>query len=132
MVDTNTASYILTGRSLAARNRYLGLRSAGVAISAITEAELWYGLKRKQVGPQRTNTVRLFLEQANVMPWGRPEAAAFGVLRARQEAAGKPLALLDTMIAAHAIAVGAVLVTHDTAFRHAAGLPGLADWAIDL
>jgi predicted nucleic acid-binding protein len=35
-------------------------------------------------------------------------------------------------IAAHALALGAVLVTHDAAFRHVAGLAGREDWAPDL
>lgn len=132
MLDTNTASYIITGRSLAARGRYLGLRSGKVTVSAITEAELWYGVQRHRVGTQRTNTLRLFLDQLSVASWGRPEAAAYGAFRARQEAMGMGLAPLDTMIAAHAIVTGATLVTHDAAFRHAIGLPGLEDWATDV
>ena len=132
LLDTNMVSYIITGRSGAARTRLSALRSATIAVSVITEAELWYGVERHQVGPKRANDVRLFLDRLSVMPWGRREAVAYGVFRARQEAAGKSLAPLDTMIAAHAISVGATLVTHDAGFRHAVGLPGLEDWATDI
>jgi predicted nucleic acid-binding protein len=36
------------------------------------------------------------------------------------------------LIAAHAIAMGAVLVTNDKAFAHVSGLPAIVNWATDL
>jgi len=45
---------------------------------------------------------------------------------------GRPLGPLDTQIAAHAIAVGAILVSNDAAFQQSAGLPGLESWATDI
>lgn len=102
------------------------------AISSITEAELWYGLHRVEAGQARRNTLRAFLARLQVLPWGREEAAAYGVFRAEQEWIGKPLGPLDTQIAAHAIAVNAVLVSSDAAFQHAVGLPGLEAWATDI
>ncbi len=67
-----------------------------------------------------------------IFPWDHAAAEAYGKLRARQEARGKTLGPNDLQIAAHAIALGAVLVTHDRAFRHLTGLAGLEDWATDL
>ncbi|MGA7352825.1 MAG: PIN domain-containing protein [Acidobacteriaceae bacterium] len=133
MLDTNTVSYILKGISAAARNRLAALGPEEVAcLSSITEGELRHGLERVGGGERRRITLESFLGRIRVLPWGRDEAAAYGVLRARQEAIGRPLGPLDTEIAAHAIAVGAVLVSSDATFRHAAGLPGLEAWAIDL
>jgi tRNA(fMet)-specific endonuclease VapC len=45
---------------------------------------------------------------------------------------GKPLRPLDTQIAAHAVAIGAVVVTNDNAFRQVPDLVGVENWAIDL
>jgi tRNA(fMet)-specific endonuclease VapC len=53
----------------------------------------------------------------------------YGQLRAKQEASGKTLGNLDLLIAAHAIAVGAVLVTNDKAFSSVADLPKIVNWA---
>ena len=133
MLDTNTVSYILNGRSAEARRRLSSLGSDEVAcISAITEAELWYGLERISGGDRRRNALRVFLDRMQVLPWGRDEAAAYGTFRAKQEAIGRPLGPLDTEIAAHAIAIGAVLVTSGAAFQHAVGIPAIETWATAL
>jgi len=133
MLDTNTVSYILKGKSPAARVRLAQLGPDEVAcVSSITEAELWYGLDRIGGGERRRNALRAFLGRMQVFPWGPDEAVAYGVFRSKQEAIGQPLGPLDTQIAAHAIAVGAVMVTNDIAFQHAVGLPGLEAWAIDI
>ncbi|MGO9490704.1 MAG: PIN domain-containing protein [Terracidiphilus sp.] len=133
MLDTNTVSYILKDTSPAARARLstLGPNEAA-CLSCITEAELWYGLDRISRGDRRRNALRAFLGRLQVLTWGREEAVIYGAFRAKQEALGKPLGPLDTQIAAHAIAVGAVLVSNDAAFKNAVGLPALAAWATDL
>jgi len=133
MLDTNTVSYILKGVSPAARKRLARLGPQQVAcVSAITEGELWFGMDKIGAGSTRRHTLRTFLDRLKVLPWGRDEAETYGRLRARQEALGRPLGPLDTQIAAHAIAVGAVLVSNDSEFKHAKGLPGLEAWAIDI
>lgn len=133
MLDTNTVGYIFKGVSPAARKRLVQLRPNEVAcISSISEAELWYGLERVGASVHRRRALADYLERFRVLPWAREEASAYGVFRAEQEAIGRPLGPLDTQIAAHAIAVGAVMVSSDAAFQHARGLPGLENWATDL
>jgi tRNA(fMet)-specific endonuclease VapC len=133
MLDTNTVSYILKGISAAARKRLSKLgRNEVVSVSAIAAGELWYGLERIGSGDLRRNALRSFLGRIKVLPWDSDVADAYGAFRAHQEAIGRPLGPLDTQIAAHAIAVGAILVSNDAAFQHAVGLPGLECWAIDI
>ena len=133
MLDTNTVSYILKGMSPAARIRLSTLGPNEVTcISSITEAELWYGLDRIGGGERRRHALRSFVGRIRVLSWGSEEAAAYGTFRAKQEAIGRPLGPLDTLIAAHAIAVGAYLVSNDTTFQQAVDLPGLEAWATDL
>jgi len=133
MLDTNTVSYILKGISPKARKHLSSLRRNEIAaVSSITEGELWYGLDRISGGDLRHNALRSFLGRIKVLPWDSEAAAAYGKFRAHQEAIGRPLGPLDTQIAAHAIAEGAILVSNDKAFNHAAGLSGLENWATDL
>lgn len=133
MLDTNMASYLLKGKSPATRGRISSLRPGEIAcISAVTEAELLYGIAKSGIGEQRMRILHWFLLLVVIHPWGRREAAVYGQLRARQEAMGKPLGPFDMQIAAHAISLGATLVSNDKAFRHIPDLPGLENWATDL
>ena len=133
MLDTNTDSYVLKGLSAAARARLASLHQNEIAcVSAITEAELWYGLALVGASAPRRNAMSSFLSRLQVLPWGRDEAAVYGAFRAKQESIGSPLGPLDTQIAAHAIAAHAILVSSDSGFKHAVGLPGLESWATDI
>jgi tRNA(fMet)-specific endonuclease VapC len=60
--------------------------------------------------------VRQFLLRVDVLAWDRDVTRTYADLRASCEAKGVSLAPLDMMIAAHAVAAGAVLVTRDKAF----------------
>jgi tRNA(fMet)-specific endonuclease VapC len=130
MLDTNIVSAIVRGKSLAARARLANLKHGEVAcISAITEGELQYGLAKTPKATVIRPVVEAFIAKIQVLPWGREEALTYGTLRAKQEASGKPLGNLDMLIAAHAISVGAVLVTNDKGFLQLADLPETADWS---
>jgi tRNA(fMet)-specific endonuclease VapC len=133
LLDTNTVSFILKGKSPAARAKLATLQQGDIAsISSITEGELWYGIAKAGNGEQRRKALDWFLARLKILPWGREEAAAYGTLRARQEALGKSLRPLDTLIAAHAIAAGAIVVTNDKAFQQVRDLTGVESWATDL
>lgn len=138
LLDTNMVSYIVSGASQRARAHLLRLDPAGmVHVSAISEAELRFGLAKGAKHATRIAMMERFLGKATVLAWDHDAAVAYGALRAALERAGTPLGALDTLIAAHALAAGAVLVTHDAAFhrlRTLAMKPGLqvVDWATDL
>ncbi len=126
-------SNILKGKSPAARLRLtlLGLDEV-VSISVITEAELLYGMAKSQGGERSRKALEWFLLRMRVHGWDRNAAAAYAHLRVRQETLGKSLGALDMQIAAHAVALGAILVSNDQAFQHVPDLVGLENWATDL
>jgi tRNA(fMet)-specific endonuclease VapC len=133
MIDTNIVSYIVKGKSPASRAKLANLQHGEIAcISAITEAELQYGLAKSRNAAVLRHALEGFFAKIQVLPWGREEAQTYGGLRAKQEVVGKPLGNLDMLIAAHAISVGAILVTNDRAFSHVPGLPATANWATEL
>lgn len=132
LLDTNTVSYIVKGRSPMARARLATLGEGIAAISSITEAELLYGLARFPQLKALDSALPAFLGKIQVMSWGREEAAAYGKLRAKQEAPGKTLGNLDMLIAAHAVATGAILVTSDAAFGQVADIRQIENWATDI
>lgn len=132
MLDTNTVSAIVKGQSPAARARLGSLDDEDiVCISVMTEAELRYGLAKRPAAHALRSAVEALLFKLRVLPWGREEATAYGELRAKLESSGKLLSAMDMLIAAHAISIGAVLVTNDKAFRHVGDLNRTVRWATD-
>ncbi len=130
MLDANMVSYIVRGRPLSASARLLALHDDETAIiSAVTVAEIRYGLAKN---PQATILQSLmdgFLAGIQILPWGRDEAETYGRVKAKMEKNGTSLESMDMMIAAHAVAVGAVLVTNDKAFAQVDELVGVVNWA---
>ncbi len=133
MLDTNTVSYMISGRSPAARQTYLDTEPhAAIALSAITEAEIRFGLERKPGALRLRSLCEEFFASIEILPWNSEVARAYARLRSASSAGGKNLALMDLLIASHAIAAEATLVSHDNAFRQLAPRLTTVDWATDL
>ncbi|MDK9713840.1 type II toxin-antitoxin system VapC family toxin [Sulfuritalea hydrogenivorans] len=124
MLDTNTVSHLIKAHPAVIR-RVLAAPMASLCISAITEGELLFGLAKRPGAKRLHIAVRELLLRLDVLPWNSAEH--YGMARAEMEAQGRILASLDLLIAAHALSVGAVLVTNDRAFRQVGGLQ-LEDW----
>lgn len=129
LLDTNTASYIIKGKFPAIRRRLLRIPMAQIFISSVTEGELLYGVARKSGATSLQRIVEEFLLRVTVLPWDSDAARQYGRVRADLESAGRPMGNLDLMIAAHALAAGAVLVTSDQAFIRISKLK-IEDWTV--
>ena len=130
MLDTNIASYLLRGSHPHLEQRLRRESVEAVCISAITRAELRYGVARLLPAATRLEReVERFLQGIAVLPWDAAAADAYGPVRAALERAGTPIGALDTQIAAHALIADATLITHNTGeFRRVPGLR-VEDWA---
>jgi len=133
MLDTNTVSYIVRGKSPAARAKLYRLQGDEIGcISVITEAELRYGVSKQARGSVRLAALNTLFEKLRILPWTSEEALIYGDLRAKLERAGKVLSNLDMLIAAHAISANATLVTRDKTFAQVEDLRPPVNWAVDL
>jgi len=95
-----------------------------VALSAITVAELEFGAHGRDESEAERGAVRRAIGPFKQLPFDADECATrYGAVRHHLEAAGKPIGSLDTLIAAHALALAATLVTNNT--REFARVPGL-------
>ena len=116
MLDTDTSSYLIKGKSPLIEARLGALVPAMVCISVITRAELLYGLKRL-TGEHRLHlAVRQFLKIVTVLDWDSDAANWYADIRHQLTSDGLPIGELDMMIAAHSLSAGAVLVTNN--YRH--------------
>ncbi len=126
MLDTNTVSHLVKRHPRVARH-VVGVPIASLCMSAITAGELRYGLARRPDAVRLQAAVTELLRRIDVLPWDFPAAERSGILRADLERTGRPVGSLGLLIAAHALAVGAVLVTNDRAFSQIAQLQ-IEDW----
>ena len=126
MLDTNTVSHLVRQHPAVAL-RLVAAPIASLCISAITEGEMRYGLARRPDATRLQSAVREILLRVDVLPWDSAVAGRYGALRAALESKGRNLAPLDLQIAAHALSVGAVLVTNDQSFKQVAGVR-IEDW----
>lgn len=127
LLDTNTASYVIRGNFPRVRERLLEIPISDVGVSAVTEAELRFGAERLPESARVRALVKEFLATIAAVPWDSDAAVQYARLRFAAERAGTPIGNLDLMIASHALAVGAVLVSHDRVFRRVRELK-TEDW----
>jgi tRNA(fMet)-specific endonuclease VapC len=116
LLDTDTASYIIKRHSADAREKLDALDPRQVAISAITQAELFYGLQRLSPGNRLHLVVREFLDATQILAWPAEAAEFYAQIRHQLTREGQPIGDLDMMIASHALSLRATLVTNNT--RH--------------
>ena len=128
LLDTNTASDVIKGNFPRVRERLMKTPMAEVGISAITEAELRFGVARKAAAVRLKTAIEEFLLRVETLPWDSEAAQQYGQIRAALERVGQPMGNLDMMIAAHALAAQVVLVTHDHVFRRVKQLK-IEDWS---
>lgn len=127
MLDTNLCIYAIKHRPPEVIAALRAHESAGLGLSSITVAELFFGVA-KSGSARNFLALEQFLAPLELADFDRSAAAAYGPLRAALEAAGSPIGPLDTQIAAHALALGVTLVTNNTReFARVAGLR-LANW----
>lgn len=129
LLDTDIASFVIKARSPAIEAKLAAIPPDRVCVSAVTRAELMYGLKRLPPSHRLHIGVRQFFKIVRVLAWDADAADYYADIRHQLTTTGQPIGDLDMMIAGHALAVGAVLVTNNTRHfeRIAAPLP-LVNW----
>jgi len=125
MFDTNIVSYIIRGDDIT-QAKLKRFNLAMVVISAITEAELRFGVAKKGNPQNLVGRVNTLLDRMTIMPWDSTAATQYAALRALNQRRGINLSAVDMLIAAHAAAIDAPLVTNDQAFQKLQGIDVLA------
>ena len=110
LLDTNIVSDLVRNPQGRAAQRVAGVGDEAVCTSIIVAAELRYGCAKN--GSQRLRrAVEAVLGEIAVLPFDVPADTAYGGIRAVLEAEGRVIGGNDLLIAAHASALGATLVT---------------------
>ncbi len=124
MLDTSVCVDLLRGRVVDAR-----LPAASECVlSVITVAELEVGVRRSIRPSAQRKAVDAFTALFEVLPWDLQTTGHYGELRVDLERRGVAIGPLDMLIAAHALRLGATLVTGNAQeFRRVGGLSCL-EW----
>lgn len=123
LLDTNCCIDLIRGTPEDARRRLTRLAVGTVAISSITFAELCHGVEKSAQPGRNRVALTQFCLPLEVLPFDAPAAAEYGAIRAVLERKGTVIGPLDLLIAAHARALDATLVTNN--LREFRRVPGL-------
>ena len=121
MLDTDTVSFALRGVGNVAA-RLTAHKRSELCLSSITVAELRFGADKRQ-SRKIHRAINAFLSGVDVLDFDLAAASAFGAIGAVLARAGAPIGQMDTLIAAHALAANATLVTNNQ--KHFAKVPRL-------
>jgi len=122
LLDTSIISDLIRNPQGKAAKRIARVGEDNICTSIIVAAELRYGCAKR--GSKRLlKAVEDLLGEINVLPFDVPADAEYGMIRSQLEAAGTPIGGNDLLIAAHARATGATIVTANTGeFKRVHGL----------
>ena len=110
--------------------------ATGVYITAITEAEVLYGVESLPHGRRRSqllDAVEKILKteyERRILPFDEPAARLYATITAGREAAGRPISAMDAMIAAIARLHGAAVATRNTKDFEGCGIHTINPWSV--
>ncbi|WP_174889571.1 type II toxin-antitoxin system VapC family toxin [Candidatus Williamhamiltonella defendens] len=121
MLDTNMCIYLMKNQPKQVAKRFANCFVGDVVMSAITFAELDYGVAVSKDPERELNNLNKLVKLINVMPFDANAARAYGAVRMATGERKKDH--LDKLIASHAIALNIILVTNNE--RDFIAYPGL-------
>jgi tRNA(fMet)-specific endonuclease VapC len=120
-LDTDIVSYLIRGHDAKLENRFRSILPSSISVSAVVSAELAYGLRSLPRSHRLQADMPFFLSTIRVLAWDERCGEFYADIRHNLTRSGQLIGELDMMIAAHALALGAILVTNNT--RHYQRIP---------
>lgn len=131
MLDTNICIYAIKHKPETVIKNFLSHDPEEICVSVVTYAELMHGVEESMAMEKNRIALSLFLSPITVLDFHASAAEEYGKIRAELERQGRPIGLMDMLIAGHAKSEGLVLVTNNTKeFRRVEGLM-VEDWTRD-
>lgn len=129
MLDTNIIAYAKNNRPEKVLARLQKYKPEDICISAITMAELEYGVCNSSKPEQNRLALMTFLSSIEIVPFEANAAREYGAIRYDLKSKGELIGANDLLIAAHAKALGVTLITNNTKeFERVKGLK-IDNWA---
>lgn len=130
MLDTNICIYLIKQKPFKVLRHFKSRSIGDIGISTISLAELRYGVSKSQHVEKNQQALNEFILPLEVADFDGKAAEEYGIIRAELEKKGKPIGSMDMLIGAHALSLGATLVTNN--IREFKGIKHLkvVDWSV--
>lgn len=135
VLDTNVVSELFRPRPDPAVVRWLDAQPAGeVAITAVTAAELLYGVARLPVGRRQAALAEAVVAvlrvdfDGRILPFDAAAAESYAEIVAARERDGRPISQADAQIVATCASLGLPLATRNTKDVTGAGVTLVDPW----
>jgi tRNA(fMet)-specific endonuclease VapC len=113
MLDTDISSYIMRGSEPSVMKRLAIVPVGDVCISAISKAELLYGVEVSPRAAQDRARLDVLLQHMVVLDFVQDAASDYAQIRGWLKKRGTMIGANDLFIAAHARCLGLILVTNN-------------------
>lgn len=122
LLDTDIFSYMVNGVKQVLE-RYAAVADQEIYLSVISHGEILFGVAKQQPGAAKQKRIAYLVDQMSIALIDEDVARYYGKVRNALESSGKPIGSNDTWIAAHAMSLGATLVTGNVReYKRVAGL----------
>ncbi|MCK5540651.1 MAG: type II toxin-antitoxin system VapC family toxin [Deltaproteobacteria bacterium] len=111
LLDTNICIAIIKNCPPEVKKKMLQTSVGEIAISSIVLAELWYGVELSEKQTENRAALYDFLQYVVVLDWPEQASREYGKIRAHLKKKGAPIGANDLFIAAHALALNAILIS---------------------
>ncbi len=115
LLDSNICIYIINNRPKQVVDHIKKLKVHQVKLSAISLAELEYGVSKSKAREKNQQALIDFATPFDIIEFNDGDAEVFGIIRADLEKRGLVIGPYDMQIAAQAITRNLTLVTNNTA-----------------
>lgn len=128
MLDTNICGYILRNKPPTIKEKFKKVeKKHSIGLSSIVVAELLYGAKKKN-SPKLSALVKEFIDNFIIYDFDFLGASEYASIRDDLQKKGQIIGSNDLFIAAHAKALGAILVTNNLNEFERVGALKLENW----
>lgn len=123
LLDTNICIYLIKQKPPQLLQRFLSFQPEEIGLSAISVAELSFGVQKSAFPEKNHAALELFLQPLEIVAFDDAAAMRYGRIRQQLQARRQPIGAFDMLIAAQAVSLNVTLVTNNV--REFERVPGL-------
>jgi tRNA(fMet)-specific endonuclease VapC len=113
LLDTNICIYAIKKKPILVLERIREKSRLGIYISALTVAELEYGIENSTKIEENRISLLKYLSLFNILPFDDNDAIPYGKLKTRLRKEGQIIGPIDMLLAAQALSKGLIFVTNN-------------------